>query len=333
MKTDVLPSLLQGFFHNWMGHQRNLSPQTVTSYRDAWRLFLRFVSGHVGRPVAALKLEDLAEAEVLAFLQHIESTRSVSIGTRNCRLAAIRSFFRYVAEREPATSSQCAAILRIPTKRTSSRDVCYLDEEEVGTILRQPDRSTPEGQRDHALLSLLYNTGARIQEALDLRPMDVRFKAPAQVRLTGKGRKERVCPIWDETAQLLAALLKRMPRGEDERVFVNRYGQPLGAAGVRYRLDQYVAAAAKSLPTLVKKRITPHTFRHTVGVALVSAGVDVTVIRNWLGHVSLDTTNHYARANLETKRRALEKLGKTTRPDKPPRWRRNADLLSWLDSL
>jgi site-specific recombinase XerD len=163
--------------------------------------------------------------------------------------------------------------------------------------------------------------------------MDVRFKAPAQVRLVGKGRKERVCPIWDETAELLAALLKRMPRREDERVFVNRYGQPLGAAGVRYRLDQYVNAAAKSLPALVKKRVTPHTFRHTVGVALVSAGVDVTVIRNWLGHVSLDTTNHYARANLETKRRALEKLGKTTRPDKPPRWRRNADLLSWLDSL
>jgi site-specific recombinase XerD len=170
----------------------------------------------------------------------------------------------------------------------------------VAAILRQPDRSTPEGQRDHALLSLLYNTGARIQEALDLRPMDVRFKAPAQVRLVGKGRKERVCPIWDETAQLLAALLKRIPRGEDERVFVNRYGQPLGAAGVRYRLDQYVDAAAKSLPALVKKRITPHTFRHTVGVALVSAGVDITVIRNWLGHVSLDTTNHYARANLET---------------------------------
>lgn len=333
MKTDALPSLLRAFFHSWMGHQRNLSPQTVTSYRDAWRLFLRFVSGHVRRPVAALKLEDLTEAEVLAFLQHIESTRSVSIGTRNCRLAAIRSFFRFVAEREPATSSQCAAILRIPTKKTSSRDVCYLDEDEVAAIVRQPDRSTPEGQRDHALLSLLYNTGARIQEALDLRPMDVRFKAPAQVRLIGKGRKERVCPIWDETAQLLAALLRRMPRGEDERVFVNRYGQPLGAAGARYRLDQYVNAAAKSLPALVKKRITPHTFRHTVGVALVSAGVDVTVIRNWLGHVSLDTTNHYARANLETKRRALEKLGKATRPGKPPRWRRNADLLSWLDSL
>jgi site-specific recombinase XerD len=333
MTTDALPSLLRAFFHSWMGHQRNLSPQTVTSYRDAWRLFLQFVSRHVDRPVAKLKLEDLTEIEVLAFLQYIESTRSVSIGTRNCRLAALRSFFRFVAEREPATSSQCAAILRIPTKKASNRDVCYLDEAEVAAILRQPNRSTPEGQRDHALFSLLYNTGARIQEALDLRPLDIRFKVPAQVRLIGKGRKERICPIWDETAQLIAALLKRTPRKEDERVFVNRYGQPLGGAGVRYRLGQYVDDAAKSLPTLVKKEVTPHTFRHTVGVALVSAGVDVTVIRNWLGHASLDTTNHYARANLETKRMTLEKFGKTTRADKPPRWRRDADLSSWLDSL
>jgi site-specific recombinase XerD len=333
MKPDALPSLLRAFFHSWMGHQRNLSPQTVTSYRDSWRLFLRFVSRHLDRPVAKLRLEDLTEIEVLAFLQYVESTKSVSIGTRNCRLAALRSFFRFVAEREPATSSQCAAILRIPTKKASSRDVCYLDEAEVAAILRQPNRSTPEGQRDHALFSLLYNTGARIQEALDLRPLDIRFKAPAQVRLIGKGRKERICPIWDETARLIAALLKRTPRKEDERVFVNRYGQPLGAAGVRYRLGQYVDAAAKSLPILAKKEVTPHTFRHTAGVALVSAGVDVTVIRNWLGHASLDTTNHYARANLETKRMTLEKFGNTTRPNKPPRWRRNADLMSWLDSL
>jgi site-specific recombinase XerD len=333
MKTDALPSLLRAFFHNWMGHQRNLSPQTVTSYRDAWKLFLQFVSRHVDRPVAKLKLEDLTEVEVLAFLQYIESTRSVSIGTRNCRLAAIRSFFRFVAERDPTATSQCAAILRIPTKKASNREVCYLDEAEVAAILRQPNRSTPEGQRDHALFSLLYNTGARIQEVLDLRPLDIRFKTPAQVRLVGKGRKERICPIWDETAQLIAALLRRMPRKEDEQVFVNRYGQPLGAAGVRYKLDHYVNAAAESLPTLAKKQITPHTFRHTVGVTLVSAGVDVTVIRNWLGHVSLDTTNHYARANLETKRKTLEKFTEMGRRDKPPKWKRNADLLSWLDSL
>jgi len=163
--------------------------------------------------------------------------------------------------------------------------------------------------------------------------LDFRFKAPTQVRLIGKGRKERICPIWDETAQLITALLKRTPRNEDERVFVNRYGQPLGAAGVRYKLSQYVDAAAKSLPTLARKNVTPHTFRHTVGVALVSAGVDVTVIRNWLGHAGLETTNHYARANLETKRTVLEKFGKTARMDKSPRWKRDADLINWLGSL
>ena len=166
MKTEILPSLLRRFFHDWMGHQRNLSPQTVTSYRDSWRLFLRFVSQHRGRPVARLRLEDLTEIEVLAFLRYIENTKSVSIGTRNCRLAALRSFFRFVAEREPSASLQCAAVLRIPTKRSICRDVCYLDEAEVVAILRQPNRSTPEGQRDHALFSLLYNTGARIQEVL-----------------------------------------------------------------------------------------------------------------------------------------------------------------------
>ena len=190
-----------------------------------------------------------------------------------------------------------------------------------------------EGQRDHALLSLLYNTGARIQEALDLRPQDVRLKSPTQVRLFGKGRKDRICPIWQETAELLAALLKRSPRAETEPIFVNRYGRTLGAAGIRYKLAQYVHVAAQTVPSLKRKHVTPHTFRHTVGVALVSAGVDVTVIRNWLGHVSLDTTNHYARANLETKRKALQKLDGLTRPSKPARWKRDADLLAWLDSL
>lgn len=166
-----------------------------------------------------------------------------------------------------------------------------------------------------------------------MRPCDIRLTAPAQVKLFGKGRKERICPIWPETAALLAALLKRRPRPSDEPLFVNRYGRPLGAAGVRFKLAQYVQAAAQELPSLQKKRVHPHTFRHTAGVQLVAAGVDVTVIRSWFGHVSLDTTNHYARANIETKRRALELVDRSTRPGSPPRWRRNPDLLTWLDAL
>jgi site-specific recombinase XerD len=218
-------------------------------------------------------------------------------------------------------------------KKTVRPAVGYLDSEEVTAILRQPDRSTLEGQRDHALLALLYNTGARIQEALSLCPAAVRLSSPAQVKLYGKGRKERISPLWPETAQLLAALLKRYPRPDHEPLFVNRYGRPLGAAGVRYKLVQYVRTAAKELTSLRDKRVTPHTFRHTAGVQLVAAGVDITVIRSWLGHVSLDTTNHYARANIETKRLAIERIDRSTRPGSPPRWRRNPNLLAWLDSL
>jgi site-specific recombinase XerD len=333
MKSAPLSHWLHAFFHEWLAQQRNCSQHTILSYRDTWRLYLRYVAGRRRRPVSELTLEELTAAEVLAFLKHLETERHDQIGTRNCRLAAIRSFYRYLADHDPLTAAQCAAVLQIPMKKAVRPAVSYLDSEEVTAILRQPDRSTLEGQRDHALLALLYNTGARIQEALGLCPSAVRLTAPPQVKLYGKGRKERISPLWPETAQLLVALLKRNPRPDHEPLFVNRYGRPLGAAGVRYKLAQYVTAAAKELPTLRDKRISPHTFRHTAGVQLVAAGVDVTVIRSWLGHVSLDTTNHYARANIETKRRAIELVDRSTRPGKPPRWRRNPSLLAWLDSL
>ena len=333
MTKDRLAYWLHAFFHEWLAEQRNCSRHTVLSYRDTWRMFLRFVAERRHRSVSALALADLTADDVLAFLKYVETQRRTSIGTRNCRLAAIRSFFRYVADHEPLAAMQCAAVLRIPTKKGPRTEPEHLDCEEVAAILRQPDRSTPEGQRDHALLAFLYNTGARIQEALSLCASNIRLASPAQVKLFGKGRKERICPVWPETAALLAALLKRQPRPEDEPLFVNRYGQPLGAAGVRFKLAQYVQAAGKELPSLRKKRVHPHTFRHTAGVQLVAADVDVTVIRSFLGHVRLDTTNHYARANIETKRRALEQVDRSTRPGSPPRWRRNPDLLTWLDSL
>jgi site-specific recombinase XerD len=333
MKVATVAYWLHAFFHEWLAQQRNLSHHTVLSYRDTWRLFLRFVAARRRRSVSDLAIEHLTAEEVLAFLRHSEEERKVTIGTRNCRLAALRSFFRFVAEREPLALAQCAEVLRIPTKKAPTSEVNYLDADEVTAILRQPDRSTLDGQRDHALLALLYNTGARIQEALDLCPGSVRFRSPAQVTLFGKGRKERICPLWPETADLLTALLRRQPRPENQPIFLNRYGQPLGAAGARFRLEHYVRAAAEHVPTLKGKHVSPHTFRHSMGVAMVAAGVDVTVIRSWLGHVSLDTTNHYARANLETKRLALQQVDTSTRPTKPPRWKRDPDLLIWLDSL
>ena len=331
--TDPLPGLLHAFFYQRLVQQRNVSAHTVRSYRDTWRLFLRFVAAHHKRAVAQLTLAELTASEVAAFLQHSEDERKVSIGTRNCRLAELRSFFGFVAEREPAALAQCAEVLHIPTKKAATPTYCYLEPSEVEAILDQPDRKCLEGQRDHALLSFLYNSGARIQEALDVCPAAIRFDAPLCVRLLGKGRKERICPLWPETVALLKALLKRHPRADDEPLFVNRYGAPLSASGVRFKLAQYVQAAARTVPTLASKKVTPHRFRHATAVHLVAAGVDVTVIRSWLGHAHLDTTNHYAQANLETKRAALERHDPASAIKKPPRWRRDTSVLAWLDSL
>jgi len=331
--ADPLPGLLRAFFYERLVEQRNVSAHTVRSYRDTWRLFLRFAAARHKCPVVQLTLAELTATEVAHFLQHCEQGRKVSIGTRNCRLAALRSFFAFVAEREPPAVAQCAEVLRIPTKKAPQPAPCYLESSEIEAILAQPDRTSLEGQRDHALLSFLYNTGARVQEALDVCPKAIHFDSPACVRLFGKGRKERICPLWPETVALLRALLKRRPSAQDEPVFANRYGAPLGASGVRFKLARYVRTAVKSVPTLASKHVTPHSFRHATAVALVAVGTDVTVIRSFLGHATLDTTNHYAQANLDTKRKALERLDPSSTIKKPPRWRRDASILDWLDSL
>jgi site-specific recombinase XerD len=325
--------LLHSFFHDWLVQQRNVSHHTVLSYRDSWRLFLRFVAAHKTTSVAKLDLSDLTAVEVLAFLQHLEEVRKSSIGTRNCRLGALHSFFRFVADREPLAAAQCAAVLQIPTKRAPQPERSDLDEEEISAILAQPDQSRIEGQRDHVLLAVLYNTGARIQEALNLSRQALRLEPPFHVRLLGKRQKTRLCPLWPETVALLKALLQRRLREDNEPIFLNRYGRPLSAAGVRFKLKHYIAAAGRQVPSLVNKRLSPHSFRHAAAISLVTAGVDVTVIRSWLGHARLDTTNIYARANLETKRRALEKADGSARLGKPPRWKRNAELMEWLDAL
>jgi site-specific recombinase XerD len=323
--------LLQNFFHDWLVRQRDVSAHTVRSYRDTWKLFLRFAAEHHRRPVTKLHIEDLGAAEVIKFLEHVERDRHVSVGTRNCRLAAIRSFYSFVATHEPLAIAQCTAVLHIPKKRTATRAPTYLEPREVELIVSGIKTDTAEGHRDHVFFNFLYNTGARIQEALDVRPCDIRFEAPPCVRLFGKGRKERMCPLWPETAGLLKTLLRHQPRPDKEPIFLSRYGRPLGATGVRYKLAQYVAGAAKISPPLLKKRITPHTFRHAAAVSLVSSGNDVTVIRNWLGHASLDTTNIYAQANLEAKRAALATMDPPS--SRRPRWKREPGLIEWLESL
>jgi site-specific recombinase XerD len=332
-RLDSFPQLLHAYFYDWMARQRNASRHTVLSYRDAWRLFLRFVAQRCQKDVANVLLSDLTPTAILAFLDHLEKDRNATIATRNCRLAALHSFFTFLADREPLATAQCDAVLRIPVKRGPKRSLHYLEEDEVKAILAQPDQKTLRGQRDYTLLSLLYNTGARISEILELTPKAVRLEPPAYIKIIGKGRKERLTPLWPETAELLSALLKRRPRREDEPIFVNRYGQPLRASGVRFLLAQYVRAATTQLPRLAEKNVSPHSFRHACAVSLLAHGVDITIVRDWLGHVSLDTTMTYTHTTLENKRKALEQLDSTVLAQRPSRWQSDAGVLAWLDSL
>jgi site-specific recombinase XerD len=323
---------LTAFFQDWLVTQRGASVNTIRSYRDAWCQFLQFVSSRTRRSVAQIEFDDLSSPVVHAFLQSLAG-RGVTTSTRNLRLAAIHSFFGFVARREPRVASHCRAILDIPMKRSIRRAIAHLEVEEVDAILGQADRSTIGGRRDYLLVLLLFNTGGRIEEVLNLRLADVRLDPPAQVKFLGKGRRERVSPIWPETARQIKAFIKRSGTTGDDFIFLNRYGRRLTSGGARFNLAKYVRRAARVAPSLSTKRVTPHLFRHTCAMQLVGAGVDIAVISNWLGHAHLDTTSIYARASLEAKRKALAQLEKGFRPQTNVPWKKGSALLDWLRAL
>ena len=261
-RAGLLPELLQSYFRHWLANQRNVSHHTIISYRDSWRLFLRFVAQQLQRDVARLDTSELTAERVIAFLDDAERARKVKIATRNCRLAAIKGFFSFLADKDPTWGAHCAAVLRIPMKRGPKREPCSMDRDETEAILAQPDQASELGMRDRALLAFLYNTGARISEVLAVSTQDLRLESPFQVKLFGRGRKERICPLWPETVQLLRALLCEQKLAPNEVIFRNRYGEPLSASGVRFRLRSYLAKATQNAPRLTAKQITPHTFRH-----------------------------------------------------------------------
>jgi len=333
---NVLARALRGFFIEQLPRVRGASPHTVRSYRDALALLLRFLAARRGRPVVLLDFDDLAPEDVLRFLDSIETERSNRPSTRNARLAAVHAFARYAAANHPEHLERCQRLLAIPFKRASQPVVEYLETEEVHAILEAPDRTTARGRRDHALFLALFNTGARVQEILDVRACDLQLVRPLQVRLRGKGRKERLCPLWPQTAAVLRTLLaeQRIDAAAPEPLFHNRDGRPLTRFGVRYLLRSYARIAQAAAPTLAKKRVHPHTLRHTTAVHLLQAGVDLVTISHWLGHASVETTNRYAAVDLETKRDALAKarpLGDLD-PDLAA-WRKDASILEWLEAL
>jgi site-specific recombinase XerD len=332
VKTDDLGRHLRLFLGEYLPKQRNASPRTVRAYRDALKLLLCHIAKSRRRSVADLRFADLDRASVLAFLEAIELQRGNAVTTRNHRLAAIRAFFRFVSRHAPDVVEQCSQILAVPMKRGDSRSIDYLTLDEVHAILREVPCDTPAGRRDDALLRFLYNTGARVQEAVDLRIGGLQLDSPAHVLLLGKGRKERLCPLWPETVARLRRVLAEQPGSEPSSpVFPNRDGCPLTRFGARYILSKYVLAAIPQCASLGRKRVHPHTMRHTTAMHLLQSGVDLNTIRCWLGHASVATTNRYVEIDLEMKRRALEGVRSPPSSRKPTM--PDAALLTWLESL
>lgn len=333
---NALGRALRGFFVEHMPGARGLSRHTVLSYRDALALFLRFLATHRHRPVVELDLDDLDPDCVIAFLDHLEKDRGNCAATRNARLAALHAFVRYVAPYAPEHLATCQRLLAVPFKRAGVRVVEYLEGEELRAMLAAADRGTREGRRDHTILLTLLNTGARVQELLDIRPADLQLERPLQVRLCGKGCKERFCPLWPQTAEALRALVAESRLGDSsmERLFRNRRGEPLTRFGVRYLLRTYAQRAQASVPSLARKRVHPHTMRHSAAVHLLQSGVDLVSISHWLGHASVETTNRYAVVDLETKRAAVAKAGPIGDTNlAPSAWRSDASVLEWLEAL
>lgn len=335
MPEKTLSALVQSFFTVALP-QRGMSPLTILSYRDAFKLLLRFVAARTRRPVVRLEVNDIDVAAVRDFLQHLEAHRGNGISTRNNRLAAIRSFFGFAAAEEPLISDHCKRICALPLKRAPVRPIPYLEQDEMQAVLAAPDEATASGRRDYALLLFLYNTGARVQELADIRAADLQLGRPPQALLRGKGKKERICPLWATTARTLRRLLveRGLPPQSAERIFRNAQGDPLTRFGIDYILKKHVAVAADGIQSLKSRRVSPHVIRHTAAVHMLNSGVDLNVIRAWLGHADLRTTNIYAEINLATKRKALAACSpNVSRQAKRPLWKRDEDLLGWLEHL
>lgn len=337
MSTQTsLPTLLRGFFEDYLSAQRDVSVNTIYAYRDSIKLLLRFAARCTGRQVIRLRLGDLGADTVLPFLKHLETERKNCVATRNCRLVAVHRFFAYVADTDPRHAELCRRVLDIPVKRTVSSAMTYLDRDEMKALLAVPIPSHRLGLRDLTLLTLLYNTGARASEAVGLSIRDIRFETPAQVRILGKGRKERACPIWPETVNALHAYLEQ--RSDRDRpnapLFLNAHGRRLSRFGVVKVVKRHVAAAAKLKPSLAAKRISPHTLRHTAAMHLLQAGVELNVIKSWLGHVSITTTSQYIEIDMAMKREALELCSPPvpTQPGDSP-WHCRQDIVEWLQDL
>jgi integrase/recombinase XerD len=328
--TALAPTM-QAFFTDRLVRQRHASPQTVAAYRDTMRLLLAFTQMRTGKPPTELDLEQLDAELVSAFLDHLEKERGNSVRTRNARLAAIRSLYRFAALRHPEHAALIRQVLAVPSKRFDQRIVTYLAKPEVDALLAAPDRTAWTGRRDHALLLLAVQTGLRASELTGLSCGDVHLGTGAHVACHGKGRKNRVTPVTKATAGALRVWLREREAAATSPLFPTSTGRRLSRDALERRLAKYVQIAAGDCPSLLEKPVTMHVLRHTAAIRLLHAGVDTSVIALWLGHASPTTTQIYLDADLELKQRALDR---TTPPDsKPGRYRPPDPLLAFLQGL
>jgi site-specific recombinase XerD len=324
--------LLQRFFTERLINQRNASPHTIACYRDTFRLLFEFVQRQKQREPAQLTWEGLDAPLICAFLDHCEKDRHNTARTRNLRLTAMRSFFRYVSFQEPAEASRIQQVLAIPNKRQSRRLIGFLTYPEVEALLAAPDQHTWSGRRDYAFLLLTVQTGLRLSEVTGLHRQDVVLGTGAHVYCLGKGRKERRTPLAKRTVAALSGWLREPPRGEDDFLFPNARGGRLSADGAQYLLAKHLATARQNCPSLREKRVTLHVLRHTTAMALLQGGVDTSSIALWLGHESPATTHIYLDANLALKEQILAKVG-TWDGTKTGRYRPEDPVLRFLKSL
>jgi integrase/recombinase XerD len=332
---SLLGPWVRRFLLEYAVKERNLARNTQRSYRDTLSLLIPFIAKKAGSPIERLKVIDASAERVRLFLLDLEETRGCSITTRNQRLAAIHALARFISLHSPEHIEWCGQVRAIAFKKTTKPLVTYLEKSEMDALLAAPDRDTAQGRRDYAVILFLYNTGARADEAaqlkishLDLSQTPERYQSSVEIH--GKGNKLRRCPLWPQTVSELAPLVEQ--RSPSERVFLNRCGRPLTRFGIHTMIERHAQKVSERMPSILAKRVSPHTIRHTTATHLLRAGVDINTIRAWLGHVSLNTTNIYAEVDLEMKAKALAACEvPTTRPLK--RWREDAGLMAFLQTL
>jgi integrase/recombinase XerD len=329
-----LATLLESFFRNRLTKQRNASPSTIASYRDALRMLILFAAERTGRKPCSLTVEDIDRDLILAFLDELEQKRKNAIQTRNARLTAIRSFFHHVAANDPASLGVAQRILAIPIKRSHTEITHHLSRNELDVLIDAPDQQTPRGRRDRTLLLFLARTGARVSEALGVNACDLQLdRTRPQVLLRGKGRKERMVPIPHDLVKALKALMRErgLDHHEARPLFVGTHETRLTRFGATHVVRRAVAAATANTPGLARKIISPHVLRHSLAMTLLQSGVDLLTIQAWLGHSQVATTHRYAAADVEMMRRGLDKAGVSGK--QPARFQPKDTLLHLLESV